>query len=71
MVLNPHMYNKFPIEQKIPAALPRGFFILKRQGKGSHQIWCKGTVFVPVPFNLYSRNMANAILKQAGIGERI
>jgi predicted RNA binding protein YcfA (HicA-like mRNA interferase family) len=42
---------------------------MKRQGKGSHEIWYSpvtGRTFA-VPANLKSRRLAGEILKQAGI----
>ena len=42
-------------------------------GKGSHEKWqsnISGRVLV-VPFNLKSRHTANAILKDAGINEKL
>jgi hypothetical protein len=41
----------------------------ERQGKGSHEIWSSpitGRTF-PVPINIRNRQLANAILKQAGL----
>ena len=42
-----------------------------RAGKGSHEIWSKGAVAVSVPSNCASRHTANAILKDAGINQKI
>ncbi|HGY3148200.1 TPA: type II toxin-antitoxin system HicA family toxin [Morganella morganii] len=47
--------------------------VFVRQGKGSHEIWrsnISNKVF-SIPYTIVSKNTANAILKQAGIGERI
>ena len=47
------------------------FFV--RQGKGSHEVWqspINGAIF-PVPVTLSGKPMANAILKQAGITQKI
>jgi predicted RNA binding protein YcfA (HicA-like mRNA interferase family) len=41
-----------------------------RQGKGSHQIWSNGARNQVVSLNMPSRQMANEIMKQAGIGHR-
>jgi predicted RNA binding protein YcfA (HicA-like mRNA interferase family) len=44
-----------------------------RQGKGSHEIWkspISNKVF-SVPFTVKSKPTANAILKQAGINDKI
>jgi predicted RNA binding protein YcfA (HicA-like mRNA interferase family) len=43
-----------------------GFSYL-RPGKGSHEIWSKGSVAVSVPFNCASKHTANGIFKDAGI----
>jgi len=42
---------------------------IRRQGKGSHEIWyspVSGRTF-SVPANIKSRELANEILKQAGL----
>ena len=44
-----------------------------RQGKGSHEIWqspISGKRF-PVPVTVLARPMANTVLRQAGIGQRL
>jgi predicted RNA binding protein YcfA (HicA-like mRNA interferase family) len=41
-----------------------------RQGKGSHEIWSNGVRNQTVSKNMPSRDMANAIMKQAGIAHR-
>ena len=41
-----------------------------RQGKGSHEIWTNGKRNQTVSKNMPSRDMANAIMKQAGIAHR-
>jgi len=44
-----------------------------RQGKGSHEIWhspISGKRF-PVPVTVLARPMANTVLKQAGIRQRL
>jgi hypothetical protein len=46
---------------------------LRRQGKGSHEIWhspINGRSF-PVAVTIASRVLANAILKQAGIVHKV
>ncbi|WP_145566399.1 type II toxin-antitoxin system HicA family toxin [Yersinia massiliensis] len=47
--------------------------IFVRQGKGSHEIWRSPTTnkSFSVPFSIVSRHTANAILRQAGIEEKI
>lgn len=46
---------------------------LASQGKGDHEKWFSPITdkHIVVPFKLKSRQMANVILKQAGISERI
>jgi len=41
-----------------------------RQGKGSHELWSNGKRNQTVSKNMPSRDMANAIMKQAGINHR-
>jgi predicted RNA binding protein YcfA (HicA-like mRNA interferase family) len=43
---------------------------LHRQGNGSHEIWSNGKRNQTVSKNMPSRNMANAIMKQAGIAHK-
>ncbi|SCX91980.1 HicA toxin of toxin-antitoxin [Nitrosospira sp. Nl5] len=45
-------------------------FIFIRQGKGSHELWGKGSLAVTVPFNCNSKFTANGIMKDAGIRHR-
>ncbi|MCF8172585.1 MAG: type II toxin-antitoxin system HicA family toxin [Candidatus Methylopumilus sp.] len=47
-----------------------GFYFL-RDGKGSHELWSKGSVTVTVPYNCKSKHTGNAILKQAGIAFKL
>lgn len=42
-------------------------FVLKRQGKGSHELWANGRTVVIVSRNCDSRHTANSILRDAGI----
>ncbi len=44
-----------------------------RQGKGSHEIWFSPITNknISVPFTVQSKHTANAILKQAGISEKL
>lgn len=42
-------------------------YTLLRQGSGSHEIWSDGKRNQTVSKNMPSRNMANAIMKQANI----
>ena len=46
-----------------------GYFLL-RQGKGAHEIWSNGKRNQTVSKNMPSRDMANTIMKQAGIDHR-
>lgn len=41
-----------------------------REGKGAHGIWTNGVRNQVVSRNMPSRNMANTIMKQAGIAHR-
>ena len=56
--------------KQIIEALRKQGFSLVRTGKGSHEIWGKGSITTTVPFNCPSRHTANAIMKQAGIQQR-
>lgn len=47
-----------------------GYWQLADRGKGSHEVWTNGKRNQTVPRHLDSRDMANRILKQAGIAER-
>lgn len=38
-----------------------------RSGKGSHEIWGKGSIRVTVPRTSKSKHTANSIMKSAGI----
>jgi predicted RNA binding protein YcfA (HicA-like mRNA interferase family) len=51
-------------------ALRKQGFSLVRPGKGSHEIWGKGSTTTTVPFNCPSRHTANAIMRQAGIDHK-
>ena len=44
-----------------------------RQGKGSHEIWHSPITHknISVPFTIQSKPTANAILRQAGINEKL
>lgn len=47
--------------------------VFVRQGKGSHEIWCSpvNRKNFSVPRTIKSKPTANAILKQAGLSEKI
>ncbi len=54
--------------------LPReGGCVFVRQGKGSHEIWHSPMAGknISVPFTIKSKPTANAILKQAGIAQKL
>ncbi|MBU3566593.1 type II toxin-antitoxin system HicA family toxin [Polynucleobacter alcilacus] len=57
--------------KQLTAILKNHGFVFERQGKGSHEFWCKGSLCVTVPSNCKSKFTANAILKQANISEKI
>lgn len=46
-----------------------GYYFL-RQGKGAHEIYTNGKRSQTVSHNMPSRDMANAIMKQAGINHK-
>lgn len=60
-----------PYYQQVIQILKNHGFTFLRQGKGSHEIWSKGSRAVSVPSNCASRHTANDILKAAGIKEKI
>jgi predicted RNA binding protein YcfA (HicA-like mRNA interferase family) len=45
-------------------------YTLLRQGKGAHEIWSNGSRNQTVSKNMPARQMANLIMKQAGIAHR-
>jgi predicted RNA binding protein YcfA (HicA-like mRNA interferase family) len=52
---------------QVIAALKEYGYTFFRQGKGSHEIWSNGVRHQTVSKNMPSRDMANQIMKQAGI----
>jgi hypothetical protein len=62
------MKGFYPIVTRI---LRSHLFEYLRSAKGDHEIWSDGRVKVTVPYNLIKKNTANAILKKAGIDERV
>ena len=46
-------------------------FSVKRNPRGSHVIWSNGKIEVSVAATIYARHTANAILKEAGIDEKL
>lgn len=54
----------------IVAVLKSHGFSLIRTGKGSHEIWGKGSIRVSVPRNCKAKPTANNIMKSAGINHR-
>jgi predicted RNA binding protein YcfA (HicA-like mRNA interferase family) len=60
------------IYQQVTTILKQHGYLLYRQGKGSHEYWCKdGKDCVSVPYTIKSRHTANSILKEAGIKHKI
>ena len=57
--------------EQVIAILREHGFSLKRQGKGSHQIWSNGKISVAVSTNCYAKPTANKILEEAGINRKI
>lgn len=58
-------YYKLVIEQ-----LKGHHYTFLRAGKGSHELWSNGKRSQIVSKNMQSRDMANEIMKQAGIKHR-
>jgi predicted RNA binding protein YcfA (HicA-like mRNA interferase family) len=58
-------YYKLVIEQ----LKQHGFSYIKN-GKGSHEIWGKGSFYMTVPFNCDSRHTANGIMKACSINHK-
>ncbi|SER74155.1 type II toxin-antitoxin system HicA family toxin [Giesbergeria anulus] len=56
--------------QQVIAQLKQHGYSFLRQGKGSHEIWSNGLRNQTVSKNMPARDMANAIMKQAGIAHR-
>jgi predicted RNA binding protein YcfA (HicA-like mRNA interferase family) len=47
-----------------------GYWKLPDRGKGSHEVWTNGSRNQTVPRKVGDRNLANWIMKQAGIPRR-
>ncbi len=63
------MNNFYPL---LSALLLKNGWAIKRQGKGSHEIWGKdGEKSITVPRTTKSRHTVNGILKDAGIDEKL
>ncbi len=59
--------------RRLTAILKEAGCYFLRQGKGSHEIWfspISGRPFA-VPFNIKPVSLANAILKEAGLDDRL
>lgn len=56
-------------KQVIAQLKANGYWFL-RQGSGSHEIWTNGQRNQTVSTNMPARQMANTIMKQAGIEHR-
>lgn len=52
---------------QVTRLLKKAGFSFAKNGKGSHEIYTRGSYSTTVPFNLVSRHLANQILKDAGI----
>ena len=58
--------------RRLTGLLKKAGYALFRQGKGSHEIWCKnGKDCVTVPVTIKSRHLANEILKDVKIKEKL
>lgn len=55
---------------QVIAMLKQHGYSFLRQGKGSHEIWSNGLRNQVVSKNMPSREMANVIMKQAGISHK-
>jgi predicted RNA binding protein YcfA (HicA-like mRNA interferase family) len=55
---------------QVVAQLKANGYWFRRTGKGSHEIWTNGARMQTVSKNMPSRDMANEIMKQAGIAHR-
>lgn len=61
-----------PLYRQLTSILKSEEYSFFRQGKGSHEIWCKsGKDCVTVPANIKSKHTANGILKDVGSSKRI
>lgn len=58
-------YYRLVVEQLRAAG-----YSLLRHGKGAHEIWSNGQRNQTLSKNMPSRDMANAIMKQAGLSHR-
>ena len=56
--------------QLVIAQLKANSYVFLRQGKGSHEIWSNGSRNQVVSKNMPAKQMANEIMKQAGISHR-
>ncbi len=59
--------------REVKAILLRNGCTMKRQGRGDHEVWISPKSVRPfvVDGQIMSKAMANAVLKQAGLKERI
>lgn len=58
-------------ERKVVRLLKAHGFSVKRNPRGNHVIWSNGDRIVSVPAKTLKRHTANAILKKAGIQEKV
>lgn len=57
--------------EKVRQLLKSNGYTFLRQGNGAHELWANGKRHQVLSKNMPSRHMANAVLKQAGLKERI
>ena len=57
-------------ERKVRKFLKESGYVMERP-RGSHDIWSDGELEVSVPSKINNRHTANAILKEAGIDEKL
>lgn len=55
---------------QVAAQLKGAGFWLLASGKGSHEKWTNGRIRLIVSRNCFSRHMANAIMRDAGVDHR-
>ena len=58
-------------EKKVQNLLKQQGYFMERRPRGSHDIWSNGEIEVSVPSKIKKRHTANAILKEAGISDKL
>ena len=58
-------------ERQVRNLLKEHGFSMERRPRGSHDIWSDGDLEISVPSTIKKRHTANAILKEAGIPEKL